>query len=122
VLRLAVNRLTEKGEWDLEALKIEFEELIVADAPIEIAGFSLPEIDHILLGEDRDGIEQGPLEPEPGGPVAKVGDIFQLGPHRIICGNAAGPGTLRRLMDADEPARLVLTDEPYNVPIARQCD
>jgi ParB-like chromosome segregation protein Spo0J len=40
VLRLAVNRLAEKGQWDLDALKIEFEELIVSDAPIEIIGFS----------------------------------------------------------------------------------
>ena len=49
VLRLAVNRLAEKGQWDLEALKIEFEELILLDAPIEISGFSPAEIDHIIL-------------------------------------------------------------------------
>ncbi len=50
VLRLAVNRLGEKGEWNLEELKFEFEELIVADAPIEVSGFALDEIDHIVLG------------------------------------------------------------------------
>ena len=66
VLRLAVNRLGEKGRWDLDALKIEFEELIVADAPIEITAFSPPEIDQIILGDGADGLEQGPLEPEPG--------------------------------------------------------
>jgi hypothetical protein len=49
-LRLAVNRLGEKGEWDVEELKIEFEELILTEAPIEISGFSLEEIDQILLG------------------------------------------------------------------------
>jgi hypothetical protein len=41
VLRLAVNRLAEKGQWDLEALKIEFEELILLDAPIEISRFAV---------------------------------------------------------------------------------
>jgi hypothetical protein len=46
VLRLAVNRLGEKGEWNLDELKIEFEELIFADAPIEVSGFTLDEIDH----------------------------------------------------------------------------
>ncbi len=51
VLRLAVNRLGEKGEWNLDELKIEFEELIVADAPIEASGFALDEIDHIVLAE-----------------------------------------------------------------------
>jgi ParB-like chromosome segregation protein Spo0J len=53
VLRLAVNRLAEKGEWDLDALKIEFDELIVTDAPIEITGFSPAEIDPCHSGRRR---------------------------------------------------------------------
>ena len=118
VLRLAVNRLAEKGEWDLDALKIEFEELIVFDAPIEITGFSPAEIDHVILGDAADGLEQGPLEPDPATAVARVGDIFQLGPHRIVCGDATDPAVLARLSEGDGPARLVLTDEPYNVKIA----
>ena len=58
LLRLAANRLGEKGQWNLDELKIEFEELIFADAPIEISGFGLDEIDHILLDDEfgRDGI------------------------------------------------------------------
>ena len=64
VLRLAVNRLAEKGEWDLDALKIEFDELIVTDAPIEITGFSPAEIDQVILGDGADGLEEGPLEPD----------------------------------------------------------
>lgn len=119
VLRLAVNRLTEKGQWDLDALKIEFEELIVIDAPIEIAGFSPAEIDHVILGDRAEGLEEGPLEPDPSVvAAAKLGDVFQLGPHRVICAGATDPGTLRRLAKGDDPARLVLTDEPYNVPIS----
>jgi hypothetical protein len=101
VLRLAVNRLAEKGEWDLDALKIEFDELIVTDAPIEITGFSPAEIDHVILGDAAEGLEQGPLEP----------DIFQLGPHRIVCGDATDPSVLARLLQGDASARLVLTDE-----------
>jgi DNA modification methylase len=118
VLRLAVNRLAEKGQWDLEALKIEFEELILLDAPIEITGFSPAEIDHVILGEAAYGLEQGPLEPDAATAVARVGDIFQLGPHRIVCGDATDPVVLGRLLEGDAPARLVLTDEPYNVKIA----
>jgi DNA modification methylase len=118
VLRLAVNRLAEKGKWDLDALKIEFEELILLDAPIEITGFSPAEIDHVILGEAADGLEQGPLEPDPATAVARVGDIFRLGPHRIVCGDATDPAVLARLSEGDGPARLVLTDEPYNVKIA----
>ena len=119
VLRLAVNRLGEKGEWNLDELKFEFEELIVADAPIEASGFALDEIDHIVLGEVDDAVEEGPLSPEADAiAVARIGDVFDLGPHRIVCGSATEPETLRRLMEGDAPARLVLTDEPYNVPIA----
>ena len=119
VLRLAVNRLGEKGEWNLDELKIEFEELILTDAPIEIAGFALDEIDHIVLGEVDAAAEEGPLEPGGGAiATARLGDAFQLGPHRLLCGSATEAETLRQLTEGDELARLVLTDEPYNVPIA----
>ena len=118
VLRLAVNRLAEKGEWDLDALKIEFDELIVTDAPIEITGFSPAEIDHVMLDDAPEGLEQGPLEPDYATAVARVGDIFQLGPHRIVCGDATDPSVLARLLQGDASARLVLTDEPYNVKVA----
>src|SRR5262249_52070756 len=87
-----------KGQWDLDALKIEFEELIVIDAPLEIAGFSPGEIDHVILGDGTAGLEEGPLEPDPSvAAIAKLGDVFQLGSHRIVCGSATDPGTLRRL-------------------------
>ncbi len=119
LLRLAVNRLGEKGQWDLDELKIEFEELILEDARIEISGFSLDEIDQVVIGEELQAVEQGPLAPDPGAAaVARLGDIFQLGPHRIICGDATDLIVLRRLMERDLPVRLVLTDEPYNVKIA----
>jgi hypothetical protein len=63
LLRLAVNRLGEKGEWNLDELRIEFEELILADAPIEISGFDLDEIDQIVIGDEVETVEQGPLFP-----------------------------------------------------------
>jgi DNA modification methylase len=119
LLRLAANRLGEKGEWNLDELKIEFQELIFKDAPIEVSGFTPDEIDQILIGDEAEVVEQGPLEPEGAAlAIARVGDVFELGPHRIICGDAADPAILRLLMHGDPAARLVLTDEPYNVPIA----
>jgi hypothetical protein len=103
VLRLAVNRLAGKGQWDLDALKIEFEELVLTDAPIEIAGFSSAEIDHVILGDGGDGLEQGPLEPDAAVAVTRIGDVFQLGPHRIVCGDATDPAVLARLFEGDLP-------------------
>jgi len=117
LLRIALNRLGEKGRWDLGELKLEITELIVEEAPIEIVGFSGIELDQITLDEEPNGTETGPLEPDPEHePIARPGDVFDLGPHRIACGDARDAGLLERLM-AGEEARLVLTDVPYNVPI-----
>jgi hypothetical protein len=55
LLRLAVNRLGEKGSWDIGELEAEFKELIIAEAPIEISGFGSDEIDQVVIGEDGDG-------------------------------------------------------------------
>ncbi len=118
LLRLAVNRLGEKGAWDLDELKIEFEELILTDAPLEITGFSIGEIDDVLIGDEIEATEAGPLEPDGATEgMAQPGDLFQLGAHRVICGDARDPEIIKRLMDGDGPARVLLTDPPYNVPV-----
>jgi hypothetical protein len=122
LLRLAVNRIAERGEWDLDELKVEFEELLVADAPIELTGFTGDEIDQIILEDEPGAIEKGPLVPDPSAvAVAGLGDVFLLGRHRLICGDAADPEVLQRLMvdgNGRQEARIILTDEPHNVPIA----
>jgi DNA modification methylase len=118
LLRIALNRQQEKGEWDFEALKLELQELIIEDAPVEVSGFSLPEIDQILLDDDVLAPEAGPLAPEPKAvPIAQVGDHFILGEHELVCGDATDPHVLASLMGTNQ-ARLVLTDEPYNVKIS----
>ena len=65
LLRLAINRLAEKGEWDFEALRLEFNELILVDAPIEIGGFAPDEIDQILSLDPDDGVERASSCPRP---------------------------------------------------------
>ena len=119
LVRMALNRLSEKGSWNLDELKLELDELILEDAPIEITGFSLPEIDQIVLGKEPAAVETGPLAPDPDAkPIVQVGDIFAMGEHRIICGDSTNPAVLEILMSDDDKARLILTDEPYNVPVA----
>jgi DNA modification methylase len=115
LLRLAVNRLGEKGSWDLGELEAEFKELIIADAPIEISGFGYDEVDQLVIGDGED--EACDFAPMPGAPaVAQAGDLFLLGPHRLTCGNATDPEVIERLMLTDV-ARMVFTDEPFNVAI-----
>jgi hypothetical protein len=97
LLRLAVNRLGEKGFWDVGELEAEFKELIIADAPIEISGFGSDEIDQVVVGGDEDGCEAGDLAPLPGASAsARLNDLFLLGSHRLICGDATDPAVVRR--------------------------
>jgi DNA modification methylase len=118
LLRLAVNRLAEKGTWNIGELEAEFKELVIDDAPIEISGFESDEIDQLVIAGDEQAYELGELTPSPNvRAIARKGDLFLLGPHALICGDATDPAVIRRLMQTDV-ARLVLTDEPFNVAIA----
>ncbi|WP_082643475.1 DNA methyltransferase [Methylobacterium sp. GXS13] len=116
-LRLALNRLQERGGWDLDELKLEFEELALEDDVLDVTGFTDSEIDQVLLDDEPDTVEPGPLTPSAdAAAVARPGDVFVLGRHRVVCGDARDSAVLAKLMGA-ERARLILTDEPYNVPI-----
>ncbi|MDT2019477.1 DNA modification methylase [Methylocella sp. CPCC 101449] len=116
LLRLAANKLPQEAEWSIEELKVEFEELISLGAPIEVAGFSEIEVDQIMLEDEVDGIETGPIEPSPEQPaIAQLGDIFQLGDHLIGCGNATDEQFVSLLLSGKD-LQLALHDPPYNLP------
>jgi DNA modification methylase len=121
---LADNKLALNAGWDQELLAIELQGLIAVDFDIEITGFSLTEID-VVLDEAREGAPNGPVEAEdqipvplddPGSAVTRTGDVWWLGRHRLICGDARDRAVFDLLME-DEQADLVFTDPPYNVPI-----
>lgn len=118
---IADNRLAELAGWDREILKIEFQALaeLDLDFDLEITGFETAELDLLLddsAGEDAaDPADEMP-EPEPGPSVTQPGDVWVLGKHRLICGDARDPATYAALMGADR-ARAVFTDPPYNVKI-----
>ena len=100
-------------------MKLEFEELILGKAPLEVSGFSPDEVDQLVLGDELEMVEEGQLEPELHAiATSRLGDIYTLGVHRLICGSSTDPATFNKIMAGDPPARFVLTDEPYNVKIA----
>ncbi len=117
---LADNKLALNAGWDEELLAQELKALteLELDFDVSITGFSIPEIDSLVEGlapaESGDPADdQLPVQaPERCNP----GDIWQLGAHRLICGDARDPGTISALM-AGEQAQLVFTDPPYNVRI-----
>ncbi len=116
-LRLALNRSQDGAEWDIDELKLEFLELIELEVDLSDTGFTLAEQDIILL-DDGDGDERVSEEPEEptGDPVSQLGDIWLLGGHRVICGNALEEAVHNALLDGDKAAAVV-TDPPYNVAI-----
>ncbi|MXO73057.1 DNA modification methylase [Alteraurantiacibacter buctensis] len=117
-LALALNRIAERGDWDLDALKIEFQELIDLDVDLGATGFTMEEQDIILLDPlDAQDADEDEVGAEPAvDPVTRIGDIWGLCEHRIISGNALEEGTYKALL-GDERVHVVLTDPPYNVPI-----
>ena len=84
LLRLAVSRLGEKGAWDLDELKVEFKELTITDAPIEISGFGADEFEQLTEEVNEDERETTvDLAPSADPAVARPGDVFQLGLHYL---------------------------------------
>lgn len=118
---LADNKLALNAGWDQEVLAVELQALIDMDFDVEVTGFSLAEIDFTLdAARERDpeapsGAEDQ-LPPLPSRPVTRFGDVWTLGRHRLICGDARDPADYARLLQGEQ-VDLIFTDPPYNVPI-----
>ncbi|WP_424831374.1 site-specific DNA-methyltransferase [Ruegeria sp.] len=120
---IADNKLAENAGWDAGLLALEFQYLDELEIPFDLTltGFELPEIDLSIQTLKLDGEEgQDPLDqvPIPVGksPVTRGGDIWHIGPHRLICGDSTDAETYAALLGS-ERAQMVFTDPPYNVPI-----
>lgn len=119
-LRIALNRLAETGEWELPELALELSELRALDFDLSDTGFTLPELDIIMLGDGGDTQRQSNQDalPAPAAEVvSQLGDVWQLGEHRIICGDATDGATYAALL-GQERVHAVFGDPPFNVPIA----
>lgn len=118
---LADNKLALNAGWDSEILAIELQALIDLDFDVELTGFSLAEID-MTLDQAADAAPDGTdapedVVPEASGPaVSRRGDLWLLGRHRLLCGDAQNPDDFAALM-AGERAGMVFTDPPYNTKI-----
>ncbi len=116
-LVIALNRLAELADWDEEVLREELQFLVEQDFDVDTIGFETPDLD-LIFGAAAARAEEPVELPMPGQPsVAIPGDLWLIGSHRILCGDARDEASYRRLLGG-ELAQLVLTDPPYNVPIA----
>ena len=116
---LADNRLTELGEWDMELVRSELSDLKDAEFDTSLIGFdidiafdeSMAQIDDETWGDGLPG--SGATQ------KSKVGDIYQLGKHRLMCGDSTNPEMVQKLMGGDL-ADLLLTDPPYNIGLGSE--
>ena len=118
---LADNKLAQNAGWDKEILAIELQGLIDMDFEVELTGFSLAEID-LVLDAASDAVPDGVCTPEDEVPVlgdaavSQAGDLWQLGRHRLLCGDARSHDDVVLLLDGSK-AKMVFTDPPYNLKI-----
>jgi DNA modification methylase len=117
---LADNKLALNAGWDEELLAEELGALtdLDLDFDVEITGFSIAEIDGLIEGQapEEPGDPADDVMPKEAPARCRPGDIWRLGRHRLICGDALDLEAVRLLMGG-EKARMVFTDPPYNVPI-----
>ncbi|EQB06193.1 ParB N-terminal domain-containing protein [Sphingobium baderi] len=117
---IADNRLAELAGWDSELLGLELADIsaLVPDFDFDVIGFDVAEIEALLNGVDeKEVVEDAPEDPEQkASPITRPGDMWQLGGHRLICGDSTKIEVFGKLM-GDELAQMVFTDAPYNVPV-----
>lgn len=109
---LADNRLGELAGWDQELVNAELAQLLEQDFDIDLTGFELPD-DYF---EEEQDVEEDEAPEPPKEPKTKRGDIYQLGRHRLICGDSTNVATVEQLLDGGR-AELLLTDPPYGISV-----
>ena len=112
---IADNRLALNAGWDNEMLTIELNDLLADGFALDILGFDPKEIDALLEPEVVEGLTDEDAVPEtPEEPKTKLGDIYKLGNHRLMCGDSTSIDAVDKLMEGQK-ADMVFTDPPYGV-------
>lgn len=111
---IADNKLALNAGWDNEILSFEIAELKDAGYDLDLLGFSSEEIDtlnpKVIEGlTDEDAVPEVPEEPK-----TRLGDIYQLGNHRLMCGDSSSQNDIDKLLNGDRPD-MIFTDPPYNI-------
>ena len=116
--RIALNKLGEGSVWELEELRPALAELELVGFDLTATGFTLPELDMILLPESMDAVipDVGESLEPPAQPVSREGDLWRLGDHLLLCGDSLNERSYAIVLGG-EKADAVFTDCPWNIPI-----
>ncbi|MEE1249147.1 MAG: site-specific DNA-methyltransferase [Lachnospiraceae bacterium] len=114
---LADNRYAQDAGWDEELLKLEIEALEGMDFDVSLTGFNEDEIADLFADENDTGAEDDDFDLSDAleqAAFVERGDVWVVGRHRLMCGDATSPEDVATLMDGKK-ANLIITDPPYNV-------
>ena len=112
---IADNQLALDAGWDLDTLKIEIESLDELEFNLDLLGFDDDFLNDLMIDEPAEGLTDEDAVPEPPEtPVSVLGDIWQLGNHRLMCGDSTSIDAVEKLMEGNK-VDLLFTDPPYNV-------
>lgn len=113
-LNIALNKI--EGEWDLPKLKDLLQELDTGEIDMDITGFEYTDLEELMtqfyVSEESEKDDEVPDIPEE--PISKLGDLYKLGEHRLLCGDSTKIEDVKRLMNGKK-ADMVFTDPPYGV-------
>jgi len=112
--RIADNRTAEESEWDNELLKMEIKELEAQDFKLDLLGFNEDQLNDLLFEEKQGLTDEDEVPETPEEPISKLGDIWKLGNHRVMCGDSTKQESYEKLC-GETKVDLYLTDPPYNV-------
>jgi DNA modification methylase len=114
-LVIADNKLAEGAGWDEDILKMELSALEELDFDLDLLGFDVDEIEDLFADDDQEGLTDEDETPEvPEDPVSKLGDVWVLGNHRLLCGSATEIDQVDKLLNG-ELVEMTFTDPPYGV-------
>jgi DNA modification methylase len=116
-LRIADNRLTDLSIWDDEVLAAELARLGEDGFDLSLTGFDDSELSKLLDSlDDSEGLtdDENDVPEPPTDPVTRPGDLWQLGKHRLLCGDSTLASDVERLLDKTSP-HLMVTDQPFGI-------
>jgi len=115
---IADNKLALNAGWDDEMLALELGDLKELDFDLSLTGFDDDELNKLLVEAVNEGlVDEDEAPPPPEEPVSRLGDIWQLGSHRVMCGDSTSIDAVDKLMEGQK-ADMVFTDPPYGIDFA----
>jgi DNA modification methylase len=113
--RIADNRVSQEAKWDDDLLALELADLDLENYDLSKTGFNDDELAALMAEAITEGlVDEDQVPPEPETPVTVLGDIWQLGRHRVMCGDSTSIDAVDTLMET-RPADMVFTDPPYGM-------